>query len=264
MTNDASAAVPPRLVALSPLDLEINDVLSFISSCLPRPPGSVLEVGCGEGRLAAKLRARGFRVEAIDTNLANVVAAAKNGIDAQCIDLLDFTGGPFDAVLFTRSLHHISPLGAAVTKARELVAPGGVLVIDEFAHDEVDNASTIWFYDVMAMLDDAGVLASHPARFHHQHSDADRSPPTSLEAWKRAHAHDPALHGARAMLDALGASFDITRMERPPHFYRLFAGRLPPNERGALVLKGIRELEEAFIAAGALVSLGLRVVGRRS
>lgn len=278
MTHDERTAAPgrsprrehPRAGALTPLEIDTDDALGFVTRFLPRPPASLLEIGCGDGRLAVKLQARGYRVEAIDSDAEAVAAAREKGVDARHVGLLDFAGGPFDAVLLTRSLHHIWPLDAAVARARSLTAPGGVVVVDELSLDEVDDASARWFYDVLAMLDDAGALSTHPTWAHHQHHGHqhqhhvdEAKAASALDIWKQSHAHDPPLHGAQAMREALGAAFDIECVERAAHLHRLFAGRLRPDERGAHLMEGVRCLEEAFIAAGLVLPLGLRIVGRR-
>lgn len=40
-------------------------------------------------------------------------------------------------MIFARSLHHISDLDDAVARAHALLRPGGVLVLDEFARDQI-------------------------------------------------------------------------------------------------------------------------------
>lgn len=249
---------------MSPPRWETNEVLSFVGAALPEPPASVLEVGCGTGQLALKLKLRGFDVEAIGPNSQAIEAARHAGVTATCTDLLAFSGGPFDAVIFTRSLHHISPLDAALEKARHLVVPGGVLVVDEFAHDAVDPASAKWFYEMLSLLDESGALP-HAVAVSHQHGVAAKEAPalgSALEFWKLSHAH-PALHGGHAMLEALDGAFTVKTVARVPSLYRFFSERLERNELGARLLEAVHRLERAFIASDLIVPTGLRVVAQR-
>ena len=96
-------------------------------------PGSgrrlrVLEVGCGPGYLASRLLEDGVHLTAIDASEDQVQLARERGVPAIASDFLAFEGGPFDAVLFTRSLHHISPLGEGISRTRALVRPGGLIL----------------------------------------------------------------------------------------------------------------------------------------
>lgn len=249
--------------AVTPLEIDTDQVLSFVTAALPPPPAAVLEVGAGEGRLAARLLERGFRVKAIDLDGDAVAKAKARGIDVQRADVLSFDGGPFDAVLYTRSFHHIWPLEAAVARSRALLAKGGKLVLDEFAHDEIDLQSAAWFYDVQALLEDTGALAAEERYRHHGHHHHHAEPPrTPLERWQRRLAHDPPLHAGRAMLDALGTAFEVTRVERTPNLYRFFADRLAADAGGGRLFQRVRALEEERLALGLLVPLGLRITAR--
>jgi SAM-dependent methyltransferase len=148
----------------------------FVRRALPRGVRRVLEVGCGDGALAAMLAADGLDVTAIDSDPEAVAKAGKRGVDARLASWPDFDSGRFEALLFTRSLHHVADLGASVAAAFAALTPGGVLIVEDFAFEEADEASLAWF----AAL--AGELA-----------------PAAL-----AHHHD--LHSAAAIEAALGAA----------------------------------------------------------
>jgi SAM-dependent methyltransferase len=233
----------------------MKETLRFLRGVLPDGGARVLEVGCGRGALAARLLAEGRRVTAIDISAEAVQAAQALGVPAIRIDLASFDGGPFDAVLFTRSLHHIHPLAAAVERAHDLLAPAGALVADEFAWDAVDRAAAAWFYDVTALLQAAEVLAPGG---HHAGVEGD-----PLERWRADHSHHEPLHGGEAMLEAIGARFEIERVERVPYFYRHIADRLEQTPRGGAVCARMQELEALRIAQGLLRPVGLRAVARR-
>lgn len=254
----------------TPLELDTQEVLNFVVASLPAAPASVLEIGAGDGQLACLLQARGWRVKAVDRHAEVVEAARARGVDAVCADVLAFESDPFDAVLCTRSFHHVFPLEAATRKVHALTKPGGVLILDEFALDEVDLQTAAWFCDVWALLDEAGVLPNEPARRHchghgHAHdAGADASEPSSpLERWRAGHHHDPPLHGGKAMLDALGGAFASCQVSRVASLYRRFAERLEQDARGARLFLRIRELEEARIAEALIQAFGLRIVCRR-
>jgi SAM-dependent methyltransferase len=95
-------------------------------------PARVLEVGCGDGRLARALDELGYRVTAIDPE-------APEGAIFQAVSLEDFAAPEgFDVVVAIRALHHIPDLGGALAKLLRLLVPGGRLVVVEHAWDRLD------------------------------------------------------------------------------------------------------------------------------
>lgn len=78
------------------------------------PPGSrVLDVGCGDGFLAARMQANGCRVVAIDVDAGALERARRRwtGRDIEWVqaDLLTYDppGNEFDAVVSNAAIHHV-------------------------------------------------------------------------------------------------------------------------------------------------------------
>ena len=99
---------------------------------------SLLEVGCGDGRLTALLADKPQKITAIDPDEASMEVARKNvaGIDFRVGsgEKLNFDDDSFDIVLFSYSLHH-QDCEKALTEARKVVRPGGQILILEPTHD---------------------------------------------------------------------------------------------------------------------------------
>lgn len=93
----------------------------------------VLDVGCGNGELAFMLARDGHSVIGIDPSEECIAEASAraNGEDVRFV-CASFEGfgddGPFDAVTFVASLHHMD-MDKAIARAKELLAPGGVIAI---------------------------------------------------------------------------------------------------------------------------------------
>jgi SAM-dependent methyltransferase len=99
------------------------------------PPGPVLDVGCGPGQVGRYLLARGRKPVGIDLAPGMLAEAAKlvPGARLLAADLLDLPlrAGSCAAVVASYSLHHLpkARFGPALSGLRDVLAPGGVLVI---------------------------------------------------------------------------------------------------------------------------------------
>ena len=98
-----------------------------------RVRGDVLDVGCGEGLLLARLAPVSRSVTGIDPDPAAVARARARHIPGAELHVaglegFDAGGRRFDLVTVVATLHHV-PLEPALTRLRDLVRPGGELRI---------------------------------------------------------------------------------------------------------------------------------------
>ncbi|HZU98884.1 MAG TPA: methyltransferase domain-containing protein [Planctomycetota bacterium] len=235
----------------TPADLAIDETLAFVNAALGRKRRRILEVGCGDGALARRLVALGHDVVGIDRSEKAVEKARAAGFAAELGDFLEYEAEPFDAVAFTRSLHHIHDLRKALARARALLAPGGTLVIDDFALESMDRKTAAWLGDQRAVLGAAGIL------HHHGHGT------DPLASWKKEHEHDPPLHPGKALVAATRRVFGPSKAERGPYLYRYFCLGLEQTARGAAVASAILDVETRLVAEGSLVPIGLRILATR-
>ena len=242
---------------LSPKELCAEQTMRFLEGALPRPPCRVLEVGCGSGAIAAMLAGRGYDVTGLDASAEAVADCRARGVQAAEGDFLSFRGAePFDALLFTRSLHHIESPAKASGHAYALLKPGGSIVAEEFAVERMDNETARWFYELCSLLEAAGLMAPDPGR--------DPLAASPLDRWFRDHEHENPVHAGEDMLVALGTRFALDRVESVPYLFRYFCERIEPGDRGARVARWVFELESLRIIEPSLRAVGLRVVGRRA
>ena len=114
------------------------DATAYVRAALPPPPARVLEIGAGEGELAAILTSAGYDVTAIDPKgTAPVLPVA--------LDVLDAPPHSFDAAVAMVSLHHVVPLGHSLRRLSEVLRHGARLVIDEFAVERLDERAAAWW-----------------------------------------------------------------------------------------------------------------------
>jgi len=104
----------------------MQETIACAQRFLPNPGARILDLGCGNGKVAARLKNAGHTVTAIDSSPDAVACAKAIGIEAQQTLFLDFSGGQFDALLFSFSLHHLNRLGSTLDKACNILAQGAV------------------------------------------------------------------------------------------------------------------------------------------
>jgi SAM-dependent methyltransferase len=98
---------------------------------VPAPGAATLEVGCGEGRVARDLVARGHRVTGLDASPTLLSAAAQADPASRYVEgpaeALPFEDGAFDLVVAYNSLMDVEDMPVAVREAARVLAPGGRL-----------------------------------------------------------------------------------------------------------------------------------------
>lgn len=112
-----------------------------ILRAVPEGCGDALDVGCGDGLLARKLTGRAKRVTGVDRS-AEMIARARE-LAAGRPELTFVEGdfltaalpdGEYDFVCAVSAIHHMD-FDAALTRMRELLRPGGTLVVVGLARE---------------------------------------------------------------------------------------------------------------------------------
>lgn len=114
------------------------DVVAYVRAALPPPGARILEIGAGDGTLAAALAAGGYDVVAIDPEGAD-------GVLPVPLHLLEAEPESFDAAVAIVSLHHVQPLAHSLKHLAEILRPGAPLVVDEFDVDRLDERAAAWW-----------------------------------------------------------------------------------------------------------------------
>lgn len=94
-------------------------------------PRSVLEVGCGEGELAARMQDElGVELVAVDQSARMVEIACRRGVDARVGDVqeLAFGDSSFDVAVAAWMLFHVGDLDGGISELARVLRPGGRLV----------------------------------------------------------------------------------------------------------------------------------------
>lgn len=168
-----------------------ESLVTFVSESLPPAPARLLEVGAGDGELAAHLGAAGYDVIAIDP------ASTTHAVRPVALLDLDSPDDAFDAALAVVSLHHVDPLEESCRRLADVVRPGGALVIDEFDIGRLDTDAVGWW------------------KHHDRDGEVPDREPAEVVAHMRSH-----LHPLDAIVARLEPWFELTAPARGPYLYR--------------------------------------------
>jgi trans-aconitate methyltransferase len=218
----------------------------------PRPGERILDLGCGDGALTAKLSAAGARVVGVDSSAPQVERARKMGLDCRVMsgEALAFDA-EFDAVFSNAALHWMKRADAVIEGVRRALVPGGRFVAELGGYGCVEKIKS----DLVAALDRRGI-------------DGQAAVP-----W-----YFPSVDDYRPRLEARGFRVDsIALIDRPTPlpgdvtgwletFAESFTARVAPADRPAYLSEVRRALEPQLRGAdGVWVAdyVRLRFAARR-
>jgi SAM-dependent methyltransferase len=117
---------------------------------------TLLELGCGDGRLTALLASKVEAITAIDPDDNSIEAARKNVNGVTFLvgsgEKLDFANESFDIVLFSYSLHHQDCVKALAEAKRVLRQDGHILIIEPTSDGEFTLLVSIFEKDEILRL----------------------------------------------------------------------------------------------------------------
>lgn len=108
------------------------------------PGGSLLDVGCGNGRYLKTMRSLGWNVRGVEFNRMSVEHCQRDSLEVHCGDLAsaNFPAESFDVIAARHVIEHIPAPQAFMAELARLLKPGGVLVVET---PNYDSAGWSWF-----------------------------------------------------------------------------------------------------------------------
>jgi SAM-dependent methyltransferase len=99
----------------------------------------ILDLGCGDGQLTARLAAAGATVTGVDASAEMVAAAQSRGIDAveARAEQLPFPDASFGAVFSNAALHWVRDQDAMMAEVHRVLQPGGRFVAEMGGHGNI-------------------------------------------------------------------------------------------------------------------------------
>lgn len=243
----------------------------LVADALPSPPARVLDIGCGAGALSLAMAQAGHDVTAIDSDPSAMKLAERSAHRARpgrltyhrsdvATWVADETS--FDAIVTSRTLHHISDPAAALERIHGWLRPGGQLVCVDFFHDRFDRRDARWVAQVRGLLEATGTyrvdgrLPSDPA--------------AAVERieweWERDHVIDHDLHRSADIVVPLSHWFPAGAESWHPYLYWDILESLdapdPATEKSIATL--VAAWEASLLTAGELSPVLLRFVAQRA
>jgi SAM-dependent methyltransferase len=236
---------------------ETRYTYDFVKRFLSGGRRRILEVGCGTGELAARLSRDGHVVLAIDSDPESVAAARRLGLDARVAKWPVLEDGYFDAVLFTRSLHHIHPLDQSIRHAADTLREGGHIIVEDFAYESADEKTLRWFASAVRLLEATQSLAASDEFLRTVLSKIE-----TVKAWQQNHENE--LHTAVEINAQLEKTFGRVIREDAAYYFRYTADAITTTEKRNAIVQAFAKQEETLAADGSIVALGRRFVAPRA
>jgi SAM-dependent methyltransferase len=207
----------------------------FVHGNAPPPPATAVEIGCGPlGGFVPMLRSAGYDAVGVDTEAPEGPEYRQTGIE-------EFASpGAVDLVVASRSLHHVSDLDDVADRMVAMLAPGGTVIVLEWAWERFDDATARWCFD---RLPPAGDDPNWLHRRQESWRESGKPWDTYLAEW----AADDGLHPGEAVLAALRARLGTGTADVGAYYFPGLAGVSEDDELAA-------------IASGRIQANGIRFV----
>jgi SAM-dependent methyltransferase len=209
---------------MTPDDRWLAAVWPFVRGQLPPAPARVLEVGCGSlGGFVPALLNGGYDAVGVDPE-------APEGSNYQQVEVEGYDPPwPVECVVASASLHHVADLDEVLDRLKELLVPGGVLVVVEWAWERFDEATARWCFARLA----SPAPEAEPGWLHkHQERWVASGQPWHgyLSAW----ATEEGLHPGEEIMRGLDARFDRQLSVEGPYFFADLADTSEAEEQAAI------------------------------
>jgi SAM-dependent methyltransferase len=208
--------------------------LPFVQANLPSPPSRVLEIGCGPlGGFVPDLSQDGY--DAVGVDPEGPVGQSFHRAPFEEYD----DPQPVEAAIACTSLHHLADLGLAFDKLASALAPSGRLIVVEWVHEQLDEATARWCFDRLPADGDT---------YLHHHRDAWASSDLAWDDYFRQWAQEEhGLHPWSSVKRALDSRFVTEHSEQVPYYFPTLD--ISPEEEVAAIRSG-------RIRAGAVRYIG--------
>jgi SAM-dependent methyltransferase len=245
-------------------DPEVDYLQHFLESHLPVTPVSrALSLGCGDGHLERALLERGaaLRIDGLDVSPASIERARELATRAPLegslryrvadLDRVELEPSAYDFVVAKMALHHVERLEHLLDQVRLCLAPGGLLMLNEY----VGPARFQWSDGQLALAN--RLLKELPAEIRHCTPHTRIDPLSVDEMIARDPSESPR---SDEILPLVESRFEVLeRRDYGGTLLHLLLGELaealrPQEPEHAALLRHLFEVERQALREGALSS----------
>jgi SAM-dependent methyltransferase len=207
-----------------------------VHALLPAPPARVLELGCGPlGGFVPRLRESGYDAVGVDPN-----APEEAGYHRVRFEEAELPEGA-DALVASASLHHVVDPAGVLDMVAAALAPGGAVVVVEWAWEDLDEATAEWGFGRLGP--EEGWLRRR------QEGWLESGQPWS--AYFQGWAQEEGLHPAGTLLALLDERFERRELARGPYLFADLAETSPEDEQRAIDAGEIRATRVVYAGLNA-------------
>ena len=211
----------------------------FVRAALPPAPATVLELGCGPlGGFVPRLQDAHYEAVGVDRN-----APAGKGFHQVDFERYD-PPGAVDAIVASRSLHHVDDPAAVADHIASALRPGGAIVVVEWAWERFDEETARWCFERLEPAE-----ADEDPGWLRRRRDGWLASGERWDAYFTGWAAGHGIHRAERILRELDGRFERGSCEFAPYFFADL-GEIAEAD------------EQAAINAGEIRATGIRYVGR--
>jgi SAM-dependent methyltransferase len=220
---------------VNPDELWLAEVWPFVRSQIPVMPSlRVLEVGCGPfGGFVPMLRHQGHDAVGVDP-----CAPAGSGFHRVEFERYD-PPQHVAVVVACTSLHHVADLDEALNKIRAVLAPGGLVVVVEWAWECTDETTARWCFDRL----DPNAEPNWLQAMRDGWVESDRTWSVYLNAW----AADQGLHSSEQIRRGLDERFDCMVSAQGPYYFPDLDDTTAAEEQAAIDASTIRATATYYV-----------------
>jgi SAM-dependent methyltransferase len=133
---------------------------------------------------------------------------------------------PLDAVVASTSLHHVADPAEVVDRIAAALAPGGALVVLEWAWERFDGATADWCFARLAADDDEGWL--------HRRRDEWLASRQEWPVYLRGWAEEEGIHRGGELVELLDERLERRRLADGPYVFADLRGVTADDEQAAI------------------------------
>jgi SAM-dependent methyltransferase len=196
-----------------------------VRRALPDPPAAVVDLGCGSlGGFVPMLLADGYDATGVDPNAPD--GASYRQAEFEHAELPETV----DAVVASTSLHHVADPAEVLDRIAQVIRPGGVVIVVEWASERFDEETAAWCFERL------GSEESWLQRIRDEWRESGVGWQDYFRGWLgREH-----LHSGETLVRLLDERFERQHLGHGPYFFAGLADATEGDEQAAIDGEEIR------------------------